>query len=252
VGVSGRFTEKTVLVTGGAHGIGLATATAFAREGARVYVLDRDGDRLADALETVAAAGGPAVAGGVADVRSRIDVERSLDACATTLGPVDVLVNNAGGGRSRHTLALDEALWDELVSLNLTAAFQVAQAVARAMVERGEGGVILNASSSDAIAAEPGMTPYAASKAALLALTRAAARELRGYRIRMCAVLPGEISTYPTKNVELKRLYESRIALGRTGRPDEAAAAYLYLASEDAAHLSGVAFVVDGGMLAWE
>jgi NAD(P)-dependent dehydrogenase (short-subunit alcohol dehydrogenase family) len=115
-----------------------------------------------------------------------------------------------------------------------------------------EGGVILNASSSDAIAAEPGMGPYAAAKAALLALTRAMAFELGPHRIRVCAVLPGETATHPWPDVELQRIYESRIAIGRSGRPDEIAAAYLYLASEDARSLNGVAAVVDGGMLAWE
>ena len=112
--------------------------------------------------------------------------------------------------------------------------------------------MILNMSSSGGIAAEPGHAHYAASKAAILALTRAMAHDLGPRGIRVCALCPGDIDTYEWGNVELARLYRSRIAAGRSGRPDEVAAVYLYLASDDARHLNGCAFVVDGGMLAWE
>ena len=138
-----------------------------------------------------------------------------------------------------------------MIGINLTGIFSVASATARRMAERGLG-VILNMSSSGGIAAEPGHAHYAATKAGILALTRAMAHDLGPLGIRVCTLCPGDIDTYEWGNVELARLYRMRIAAGRSGRPEEVAAVYLYLASEDARHLNGAAFVVDGGMLAWE
>jgi NAD(P)-dependent dehydrogenase (short-subunit alcohol dehydrogenase family) len=146
---------------------------------------------------------------------------------------------------------MSEADWDEVIGINLTGIFVVAQVVARSMRERC-GGVILNMSSTGGIAAEPGHAHYAASKAGILALTRAMAHDLAPHGIRVCAVCPGAIDTFDWGNVEIQRIYEARIAAGRSGTADEVASVYLYLASDDARPLSGVAFIVDGGMLAWE
>ena len=247
--MTARFENKTVFVTGGAspRGMSFATARAFIVEGASVFLFDIDGERLPDA---VGALGGRA-RGRAGDVRSPDDVEDALDECEHELGPVDILVNHAGIGPSQHTLEITEADWDEVVGTNLTGVFLVARSVARRMAERGVG-VILNMSSTGGIAAEPGHAHYAASKAGILALTRAMAHDLGPHGLRVCALCPGDIDTYEWGNVELARLYRSRIAAGRSGRPEEVAAVYLYLASDDARHLSGTAFVVDGGMLAWE
>jgi 3-oxoacyl-[acyl-carrier protein] reductase len=241
----------SVFVTGAAHGMGLAAATAFARAEYPVGLFDVDAERLAIAAGAVGAENAGRVRAHVGDVRSRADLEAALDDCEEHLGPAGVCVNHAGICPSTHILEITEEEWDEVIGVNLTGVFQVAQAVGRRMLERG-GGVILNMSSSGAVAAEPGHAHYAASKAGILALTRAMAHDLGPHGVRTCALCPGDIETYEWPNVELARLYRSRIAAGRSGRAEEVVAVYLFLASEDARHLNGAAFIVDGGMLAWE
>lgn len=246
-----RFIDRTVFVTGGANprGMSFATARAFLDEGARVFLMDVDEGGLTRSLEALRDQG--AVLGLPGDVRSADDVAAALDACEKELGPVDVLVNHAGIGPSQHTLEITEAAWDEVVGTNLTGVFRVARAVGERMSQR-HAGVILNMSSTGGIAAEPGHAHYAASKAGILALTRAMARDLAPHGVRVCALCPGDIDTYEWPNVELARLYRAKIAAGRSGSPEEVAAVYLYLASDDAKEITGAAFVVDGGMLAWE
>jgi 3-oxoacyl-[acyl-carrier protein] reductase len=245
----GAYDGKTVFVTGGANprGMSHATARAFIAEGASVCLFDADRERLLDAVTAL----GERARGHAGDVRSVGDIEAALALCDRELGPVDILVNHAGIGPSRHTLEISESDWDEVIGVNLTGIFQVARSVATRMADRRRG-VILNMSSSGGIAAEPGHAHYAASKAGILALTRAMAHDLGPLGIRCCALCPGDIDTYEWGNVELARLYRLRIAAGRSGRPEEVAAVYLYLASDDARHLNGAAFIVDGGMLAWE
>ncbi len=247
----GGFDGKTVFVTGGAseRGMSYATARAFLRQGASVFLFDRDRERLPAAAAALAREG--RVGWKAGDVRSSADVDEALERCERELGPVDVLVNHAGIGPSQHTLEITERDWDEVVGTNLTGVFRVGRAAARRMAARRRG-VILNMSSSGGIAAEPGHAHYAASKAGILALTRAMAHDLGPYGLRVCALCPGDIDTYEWGNVELARLYRLRIAAGRSGRPEEVAAVYLFLASDDARNLNGCAFIVDGGMLAWE
>jgi 3-oxoacyl-[acyl-carrier protein] reductase len=246
-----RFEGETVLVTGGARdqGISFATARAFLEEGARVLLFDRDRDGLASSEAALAPLGKVCTFSG--DVRRRDHIEAALDYCEQELGPVGVLINHAGIGPSQHTLEITADDWDQVLGINLSGVFRVGQCVAARMADQGRG-VILNMSSTAGIAAEPGHAHYAASKAAVLALTRAMAHDLKPYGIRVCALCPGDIDTYSWGNVELARIYRSRIAAGRSGKPEEVAAVYLYLASEDARNLNGCAFIVDGGMLAWE
>lgn len=249
--MTSSFSGRTVFVTGGANprGMSYATARRFLEEGAAVFLMDVDDDGLGGAVRVLSEHG--RVAAHAGDVRSPGDIDAALAACNRELGPVDVLVNHAGVGPSRHTLEISEAEWDEVIGINLTGLFRVARAVARGMAERGSG-VILNMSSTGGVAAEPGHAHYAASKAGILALTRAMAHDLGPRGVRVCALCPGDIDTYEWPNLELARLYRAKIAAGRSGRADEVAAVYLYLASDDARDLNGAAFVVDGGMLAWE
>lgn len=241
---------KVALITGAGHGMGRATARRFAAEGAAVYVLDLDSMRVEETVAELRGLGAQA-GGRAADVRSRSDVEVAVADCEAALGPLDVLINHAGIGPSEHTLEIDRGRWDAVFSTNLHGAFRVAQTAARGMAERRRG-VILNMASSGGIAAEPGHAHYAATKAAIIALTRAMAWDLGTVGVRVCALCPGDVATYDWGNVELARLYRSRIALGRSGTAEEIAAVYAFLASDDARGLSGTTFVVDGGMLAWE
>ena len=252
MGVNRRFDRRTVLITGGAHGIGFATARLFAEAGASVFLMDRDSQTLTDATTSLGRMNPGRVGTYAGDVCLREDIEAALGACEQSFGPVDVLLANAGYSRSKHVLRVTEQEWDEVVGVCLTGVFRTAQTVARSMVARARGGVILTACATSAVASEPGLSSYAAAKSGVLALTRAMATELAPHQIRVCTVLPGETATHPWPNLELQRIYEGRIAAGRSAYPAEVAATYLYLASEDAFRLNGCALVVDGGMLAWE
>ena len=229
--------------------MGRATARRLAGSGVSVYIFDLDAGRVDEVVAELT--GDSPAAGCAGDVRSRPDIESAVADCEARLGPIDILVNHAGIGPSEHTLEIDRERWDAVVATNLHGAFRVAQTVARGMAQR-RSGVIINMASSGGIAAEPGHAHYAATKAAIIALTRAMACDLGPYGVRVCAICPGDVATYEWPNVELARLYRSRIALGRSATADEIAAVYAFLASEDARGLSGTTFVVDGGMLAWE
>lgn len=246
-----RFKDRTVFITGGARlaGMSFATALRFLAEGARVFLYDLDGDGLAANAPSLG--GGERVGWAVGDARSAAAVEAAFAACEERFGPVSVLINHAGIGASQHTLAIASADWARVVGTNLDGAFTVAQAAAVRMASH-RSGVIINMSSTGGIATEPGHSHYAASKAGILGLTKWMAADLSEHGVRVCAVCPGDIDTYDWGNVELARLYRMHIAAGRSGRPDEVAAVYLYLASDAARHVNGAAFVVDGGMLAWE
>jgi 3-oxoacyl-[acyl-carrier protein] reductase len=246
-----RFEGETVFVTGAAHGIGLATATAFAAEGAAVFMLDRSEEMLLAALEQVQAAGSGNARAALGDVRSRSEVEQAVEECERELGPIDVCINNVAFVSSTHTLEITDEIWTQTVEASLSGNFRVGQTVARRMADRQKG-VIVSTSSTAAIASEPGHSAYGAVKAGVLALTRAMAHDLAPHGIRACALCPGQIDTYQWANLEFRRMYTAGIPAGRFGRPEEVAAVFLYLASDDARHLNGAVFVVDGGMLAWE
>jgi 3-oxoacyl-[acyl-carrier protein] reductase len=245
------FSQQVIFVTGAAHGIGLATARAFAAEEAAVFLLDLDADRLRHARKEVAEQGSGRVVACPADVRSSSDVHSAVQACLSQLGRIDVLINHAGIGPSQHCLDITERDWRLVLDTNLSGVFRVARCVAEHMVTRNTG-VILNMASSGAIATEPGHAHYAASKAGILALTQAMAQDLGPQGVRVCALCPGDVASHEWSNVELARLYRQRIVAGRSASPEEIAAVYLFLASEEARNINGAAFIVDGGMLAWE
>ena len=234
-----RFQGRRALVTGGASGIGRATAELLAREGARVSVLDHVGDGIRG------------------DVRDEEDVVAAAAAAAAELGgPIDVLVNSAGIYRITPLLELRNDEWSEVLDVNLRGSFLVAREVVRRLVAAGRGGAIVNLSSIAALvadAAEPA-AHYNASKAGVVALTKQMAVEWARYDVRVNAVCPGVIDTPVLRLMDDpahgQAYLEEAVPLRRFGRPEEVARVIAFLASDEASYVTGVAVPIDGGATA--
>jgi len=241
----GRLEGKVAIVTGGGHGIGRGIAERFAAEGARVTVNDVDAAR---AEETAAAIGEAALAL-PADVSDSADVDRLFDATIERFGTVDVLVNNAGLiDVERHVLEADEGWWDRVLDVNLKGQFLCALRAAKWMAAHG-GGSMINLSSGGARAAHRGMVSYDASKGGVEGMTRALALDLAPYGIRVNALAPGAIDVMGLSEEQQASRGET-IPLGRVGTPEDMAGPAVFLASDDARYVTGVALSVDGGLLA--
>jgi NAD(P)-dependent dehydrogenase (short-subunit alcohol dehydrogenase family) len=248
-----KLAGKVAIVTGGAHGIGLAVAQRFAAEGARVAIADID----AVAGEAAAATLGAQGLFIAADVGSGAHAERLVAQCCAQLGGLDVLVNNAGIVHAADFLDLAEADFDRVLRVNLKGAFLVGQAAARRMVldvKHGRPpGTIINMSSINAVVAIANQVPYCVSKGGLDQLTKVMALSLAPYGIRVNAIGPGSIMTDILKSVatdkEAKRRLLARTPLGRIGEPAEIAAIAAFLASEDSSYVTGQTIYADGGRL---
>ena len=247
-----RFQGKTVIVTGGAHGIGLACARAFAAEGAAVMIADLAVEAGEAAVEAICAAGGRARFQRT-DVGDAREAGALVDATLEWSCRLDVLVNNAAIIKTGDFLELTEADFDAVLRVNLKGPFLVGQAAARAMAARG-GGAIVNMSSANAVLAIPNQVPYVASKGGLNQLTKVMALALVDKNIRVNAVGPGSISTDILKVVmhdeETRQRILSRTPMGRTGEPDEVARLVLFLASDEASYITGQCVYIDGGRMA--
>jgi NAD(P)-dependent dehydrogenase (short-subunit alcohol dehydrogenase family) len=234
---------KRVLITGGASGIGAATAGRFLEEGAAVVVLDRDApgrERIRKEL--------PGLAGTVdADVANIKQVRSAIDEAMRLMGGVDVLINNAGISIRHNFLEITPEEWDKVLAVNLTGVFYVAQTAARHMWKQGSG-VILQTASTNGIMGYPYYADYNATKAGVIELTRSMALELAP-KVRVCAVAPGYVLT-PMQRAEYtdEMLAEvnRKIPLGRHARPEEIAALFAFLASDDAAFMTGHVYTIDG------
>jgi 3-oxoacyl-[acyl-carrier protein] reductase len=244
--------EQVVIVTGGAAGIGRATARRFAADGARVAVWD------VKAADPDSLAGGESMFQTV-DVTDAAAVEEAVAAVVERWGRIDVLVNNAGILRDQQLVKwkegqklaeMSEKDFDAVVSVNLKGVFLCTRAVAPRMIAGG-GGAILNASSVVGLYGNFGQTNYAATKAGVINMTKTWARELGRYNIRVNAVAPGFIATEMVTAMPEKILLGmvSHTPLGRMGRPEDVAEAYFWLASEAAGFISGTVLSVDGGLV---
>lgn len=244
-----RLTGKIAMITGGANGIGRQVSEVFAKEEAKVAICDlaeEEGEEVANVIQE---AGGEAKFFNV-DVSDREDVNRTVEKIERQLGPLDILINNAGITRDAKLLDMTEEQWDEVIDVNLKGVFNCTQAVAPGMVER-ESGSIVNASSVVALYGNYGQTNYAASKAGLIAMTKVWARELGPSNVTVNAVAPGFIRTQMMKGVPegVIEKIEGRTPLDRLGKPEEVAKTYLFLASDEASYVNGSVFSVDGGLV---
>jgi 3-oxoacyl-[acyl-carrier protein] reductase len=238
-----RLAGKVAVVTGAGSGIGRGIAERFAQEGARVVVNDVDADAAREVAEATGGLAAPA------DVSSSADVDRLFDTAIGELGGVHVLVNNAGLiDVERHFLEADEAWWDRVLGVNLKGQFLCALRAAQWMARNG-GGSIVNLSSGGARAAHRGMVAYDASKGGVEAMTRALALDLGPYGIRVNALAPGSIDVRGFTEEQAAEKGET-IPLGRVGYPDDLAGPAVFLASDDAKYVTGVALSVDGGLIA--
>ncbi len=234
---------KRVLITGGASGIGAATAARFLEEGSVVCVLDRDPkgrEQIRKKLQNLA--------GTVdADVSNLKQVQAAFDDAVRIMGGVDVLINNAGISIRHDFLKITPEEWDKVIAVNLTGVFYMAQTAARHMWEH-DGGVILQTASTNGIVGQPYYADYNATKAGVIELTRTMALELAP-KIRVCAVAPGYVLT-PMQRAEytdaMLEEVNRKIPLRRHAQPEEIAALFAFLASDDAAYMTGHVYTIDG------
>jgi NAD(P)-dependent dehydrogenase (short-subunit alcohol dehydrogenase family) len=242
---------KTALVTGANGGLGGHFAQTLAAAGAKVAIAARRIDSLDNVKEAITAAGGraEAVALDVTDVES---VARAFEHTAATLGPVTVVVNNAGIAITKPLLEHTEEDWEQVIEVNLNGAWRVAQAAARHMVKNEKGGSIINIASILGLRVSSQVPSYAASKAALIQLTKAMALELARYRIRVNALAPGYIETginHDFFESDAGQALIKRVPQRRIGRPEELDGALLLLASDAGSYTTGAVLAVDGGHL---
>ena len=238
--------ERVVLVTGGTRGIGHAIAKALVAAGAKVAICGRDGAKAA-----AAAAGlGGTAKGYACDVADQTQVETLIESVEKDLGPIDVLVNNAGITKDNLLFRIGAGDWDSVLDTNLKAAFLLTKLTARGMIKR-RWGRIINISSVVGLTGNKGQANYAASKAGLIGFTKSVAKELASRNVLVNAVAPGYIATEMTEAIsdEMKQALQAAIPLGRLGQGEDIAHAVLFLASDLASYITGQVLVVDGGMV---
>lgn len=245
---TGRLAGRRALVTGASSGIGLAVAEAFAREGARLFLVADDEDGLRDAGQLLSA---PTLVVDLGDADAPATV---VQAAVAALGGLEVVVANAGFSRTEDTFDVTAESWERVVGVNLRSAFFLAQAAAKQMLAQGRGGALIFTASTNGYLAEPLQITYNASKAGILSLTQSLALDLAPHGIRVNNVVPGITRTKATRRMladeSVARAFRRAIPLGRLAEPADVAPAYTFLASDEAAYVTGASIVVDGGMTA--
>jgi 3-oxoacyl-[acyl-carrier protein] reductase len=238
------FKGKRVLVTGASHGIGFAVAAAFAAAGADLVILSSTSD-IHRAAERIGSATGKPVHSELCDITDRATVRSAVGG----LGDLDVLVNNAGTTRDTLIARMSDEDWEEVIETNLRGTFNTCRAVSRKMLRR-RAGAIVNISSVVGVHGNPGQANYAASKAGIIGLTKALARELGIRGVRVNAIAPGYITTELTDVLteEQTALILGNTPLGRLGSPEDVATTVRFLCSDEAAFITGEVLLVDGGL----
>ncbi|WP_462413683.1 3-oxoacyl-ACP reductase FabG [Neobacillus sp. Marseille-QA0830] len=247
-GIQVKLDGKVAIITGGANGIGKETAKKFLQEGAKVVISDYNSEAGKAAEQELGKEGHILFI--QANVTDTEQIKQLVEQTIDTYGKVDILVNNAGITIDGFLTKMDEDAWEKVLSVNLTGVFKCTKEVVPFMMEQGSG-VILNASSVVGLYGNVGQTNYAATKAGVIGLTKSWAKELGPKGIRVNAVAPGFVVTDMTAKVPQKVLdmMESKTPLRKLGKPEDIAAAYLFLASEDANYINGTVLSVDGGLV---
>jgi len=253
---SGRLAGKVAFITGAGSGIGQATALLFAQTGARVCTVDLDPASAQATAGSITGWGGQALST-AADVSASDHVRRAVDACLQHFGRIDILVNCAGIGSTQTVVDTPEDLWDRVFAVNVRGTFLCCKAIVSHMIEAG-GGTIINIASVAGMVGLKNRAAYCASKGAVISLTQAIAVDHVGQHIRCNCICPGTVDSpwvarllaaAPDPAAERAALV-ARQPMGRLGTPEEIARAALYLASDDAAFITGSSLVIDGGLTA--
>ena len=244
-----RLLDKVAIITGGARGIGEATAKKFIKEGAKVVIADINQEDIETTVNEIKAMGGE-ITCIIVDVTSRESVDRMIEDTIKKCGRLDVLVNNAGITMDSTLIKMSEDQWDKVIDVNLKGVFNCGQAAAKVMVEQGSG-VILNASSVVGIHGNFGQTNYAATKWGVIGMTKTWAKEIGRKGVRSNAVAPGFILTPMVQKMpeNVLDMMKSKAPLGRLGEPEDIANAYAFLASDEAKFITGSVLEVTGGVV---
>jgi 3-oxoacyl-[acyl-carrier protein] reductase len=248
-----RFEGRRVIITGGANGIGKATAARLAAEGATIVLTDIDRAAAEATARKIAQETGATIYPFVADVSDKVADQATVRFALEKMGGLDILVNNAGIYYEDHFEDITEARWDGIMNVDLKGTFLMSQAVVPYFKEQ-RSGIIVNMASTNGLAGEIYYSHYNAAKAGVVLLTKTLAIELGPFNIRVNCVCPGYIVTESTEAMDsdefVNNYIQTKIPLRRTGKPEEVAAVIAFLASDDASFVNGDAILIDGGQLA--